>query len=130
MKYRDDSLAAADPFAVLDVPEDADDETIRRRYLALVRRHPPERAPERFGQIRAAFEAIQGRRDRLRVRLLQTHDTALARLRRSCLEPVGEPRRPGRAMVQALLREGIDRNWADSVLRGGPAQDGPADGRR
>ena len=39
-KRRED-LKTPDPFAILDVPEDADDETIKRRYLALVRQHPP-----------------------------------------------------------------------------------------
>jgi hypothetical protein len=105
-----------DPFAVLDVAEDADDETIQRRYLALVRRHPPEREPERFGEIRAAFEAVQGRRDRLRARLLTIHEGALLRLKRACLETDGEPRRPRLATVQALLREGADRIWAEQVL--------------
>ena len=108
--------AIPDPFAVLDVAEDADDETIRRRYLALVRLHPPERDPERFGGIRTAFEAIRSRRDRMRIRLLTDHDAALQRLKRACLETAGEPGRPGRATVQALLREGADRIWADGVL--------------
>jgi hypothetical protein len=72
-----------DSFAVLDVAEDADDETIKRRYLALVRQHPPEREPERFGEIRAAFEAVESKRDRLRARLLTIHDAALLRLKRA-----------------------------------------------
>jgi hypothetical protein len=112
--------ATPDPFAVLDVAEDADDETIRRRYLALVRLHPPERDPDRFGEIRTAFEAIRGRRDRMRVRLLTDHDAALQRLKRACLEAAGEPDRtpgrPGRPTVQALLREGADRIWAGRIL--------------
>ncbi|HEY0523746.1 MAG TPA: J domain-containing protein [Stellaceae bacterium] len=117
MSESDDDPMMADPFSVLDVDEEADDETIRRRYLALVRRHPPERDPERFRAVRAAYEAIRGRRDRLRVRLLTIHGAALLRLKRACLEPAGDgPGRPGRAAVQALLREGADRIWADRVL--------------
>jgi len=111
-----DDPPAPDPFTVLDIPEDGEDETIRRRYLALVRRHPPEREPDRFGEIRTAFEAIRSRRDRLRIRLLTDHDTALQRLKRTCLEAAGEPGRPGRAVVQALLREGADRIRADGIL--------------
>ena len=114
-KRRED-LKTPDPFAVLDVPEDADDETIKRRYLALVRQHPPEREPERFGEIRAAFEAVESRRDRLRARLLTIHDAALLRLKRDPLEANGPPRRPGLATVRALLRDGADRIWAESIL--------------
>ena len=110
--------AIPDPFAVLDVTEDADNETIRRRYLTLVRLHPPERDPERFAGIRTAFEAIRSRRDRMRIRLLTDHDAALQRLKRACLEAAGEPGRPGRAVVQALLREGADRIRAAGILPG------------
>ena len=86
-KRRED-LKTPDPFAILDVPEDADDETIKRRYLALVRQHPPEREPERFGEIRAAFEAVESKRDRLRARLLTIHDAALLRLKRDLQDAV------------------------------------------
>ena len=112
---RRDDLKTPDPFAILDVPEDADDETIKRRYLALVRQHPPEREPERFGEIRAAFEAVESKRDRLRARLLTIHDAALLRLKRDLLEADGPPRRPGLATVRALLRDGADRIWAESI---------------
>ena len=123
----DEGPAIPDPFAVLDVAEDADDETIRRRYLALVRLHPPERDPERFGEIRTAFEAIRSWRDRLRIRLLTDQGAALQRLKRACLETAGESGRPedrpadhpvSRPVMQALLREGADRIWAAGILPG------------
>lgn len=58
-----------DAFAVLGLPEDADVEAIRRRYLALVRQYPPERAPERFAAIRAAYDALKDGDERLRSKL-------------------------------------------------------------
>src|SRR4051795_9064638 len=97
-----------DHFAVLDLPEDAGDEAIQKRYLALVRRYSPEREPERFAEIRAAYEAIRDRRERVRLRLLGIHGGALMRLKRACLEAAGLPRRPGRSTVNALLRDGAD----------------------
>jgi curved DNA-binding protein CbpA len=47
-----------DPFVQLGVPLDADDATIRKRYLEKIREFPPESAPEQFAAIRAAFEKI------------------------------------------------------------------------
>src|SRR6266478_5994622 len=44
-----------DPFLVLELPPDADDAAIRARYLELVRRRPPEQAPERFAAVRIDF---------------------------------------------------------------------------
>lgn len=44
------------PFAVLGLTEDASEDEIRSRYLELVKRYPPDREPERFRQIHAAFE--------------------------------------------------------------------------
>ena len=60
-----------DPFAVLGVPDDADDETIRRRYLELVRQFSPEHHPERFAAIRAAYEQLRDLNTRLRYRLFE-----------------------------------------------------------
>jgi curved DNA-binding protein CbpA len=53
------------PFEVLGVDETAGDEAIKRAYLQKVREHPPERDPERFQAIRAAFEAVADHRRRL-----------------------------------------------------------------
>ena len=61
----------ADPYAVLGVPEDCDDETIRRRYLELVRQYSPEHHPERFAAVRAAYEQLRDLNTRLRYRLFE-----------------------------------------------------------
>jgi hypothetical protein len=60
------------PFETLGVSEDADDAAIKKAYLARVREFPPEREPERFQAVRAAYEAIRGPRERLAWRLFQT----------------------------------------------------------
>jgi curved DNA-binding protein CbpA len=58
-----------DPYQVLELAPDADDAAIRTRYLELVRRWPPEQAPEHFAAIRAAYEVVRNRDARLRHRL-------------------------------------------------------------
>jgi curved DNA-binding protein CbpA len=58
-----------DAYAILGVPDDSDDETIRRRYLQLVREFSPERHPERFAAIRRAYESLRDLDTRLRHRL-------------------------------------------------------------
>ena len=60
-----------DPHVVLNLPADADDETIRRRYLELVRQFSPEHHPEKFAAIRAAYERLRDRTARVRYRLLE-----------------------------------------------------------
>jgi curved DNA-binding protein CbpA len=60
-----------DPYAVLGLPPDSDDETIRRRYLELVRQFSPEHQPERFAAIRAAYESLRDLDTRLRHRLFE-----------------------------------------------------------
>jgi curved DNA-binding protein CbpA len=99
-----------DPFTVLGVGEDAGDEQIKQRYLALVRAFPPDREPERFQAYRAAYEALRDQRKRLEVKLLRTNDTALSQLKLRFQAPSGPVRgRATRATVTALLLEGIDR---------------------
>ena len=48
-----------DPYEVLGLPHGADDAAIRARYLELVRESPPDRAPERFAAIRAAYDDVR-----------------------------------------------------------------------
>jgi curved DNA-binding protein CbpA len=61
----------SDPYQVLDVPVDADDDAIRRRYLELVREFPPEHSPEKFAAVRAAYESLRDLDTRLRHRLFE-----------------------------------------------------------
>src|SRR5881227_225871 len=61
----------SDPYAVLGLPADSDDETIRRRYLELVRQFTPEQHPEKFAAIRAAYESLRDLDTRLRHRLFE-----------------------------------------------------------
>ena len=60
-----------EPHAVLRLPPDCDDETIRRRYLELVRQFSPEHHPERFAAVRAAYEQLRDLNTRLRYRLFE-----------------------------------------------------------
>ena len=67
----------ADPYQVLEVDPKSGDEEIRRRYLELVRRHPPDRDPKRFAEIRGAYEKLRDPIARLESRLfaLETDDS-------------------------------------------------------
>ncbi len=98
---------ATDPYSILGVDDDAGDNEIKRRYLALVREFPPDREPERFQTYRAAFEALHTERQRLAAKLLRPHGGALMRLEASCLPPPearrnGQVSGPERAQAQAL----------------------------
>ena len=60
-----------DPYTILGVPADADDATIRRRYLELTREFPPEQHPEKFAAMRAAYEQVRTPDARARYRLFE-----------------------------------------------------------
>jgi curved DNA-binding protein CbpA len=67
-----------DPYQVLDLPTSADEAAIRKRYLELVKQYPPDRAPEKFAAIRAAYEALRNRDQRLSRQLFEVdHKTTL-----------------------------------------------------
>jgi curved DNA-binding protein CbpA len=93
----------SDPYLLLGLPPDADDAAVHAAYLAAVKACPPERDPRRFEALRAAYEALRTRRARLaHVLFDQTPPTLIDILDKT--EPVGAPRRPGRALFAALLR--------------------------
>ena len=58
-----------DPYAVLGIPPESDDEAIRKRYLELVREFPPEKHPQKFSAIRAAYDIVKDLNHRVRYRL-------------------------------------------------------------
>lgn len=62
----------SDPYEVLGLPTHADEAEIRRRYLELVRQFPPDRAPERFAAIRAAYDEVRNPGRRLEAQLFET----------------------------------------------------------
>ncbi|MFZ1641865.1 MAG: DnaJ domain-containing protein [Candidatus Contendobacter sp.] len=93
------------PFNLLGVAETADDDAIKKAYLQQVREHPPERDPDRFQAIRAAFEAIKTRRDRLRYRLFHQETPDLAELAATALRPGGSRRRPSETQIRQLLSQ-------------------------
>src|SRR3954469_5253387 len=61
----------SDPYDVLGLPRHADEAEIRGRYLELVRQFSPDRAPERFAAIRAAYDAVREPARRLETQLLE-----------------------------------------------------------
>lgn len=52
----------------------ADESEIRRRYLELVRQHSPEREPERFAEIRNAYEQLRDPVKRMERQLFEVDD--------------------------------------------------------
>jgi DnaJ-class molecular chaperone len=48
-----------DPYVVLGIGPEADEQQIRQRYLQLVREHSPERDPQGFAAIRAAYDRLR-----------------------------------------------------------------------
>ncbi|MFQ5855431.1 MAG: J domain-containing protein [Anaerolineae bacterium] len=48
-----------DPYAVLGIRRDTDQDTIKSVYFEQVRAHPPETDPDQFQRIRAAYEKLR-----------------------------------------------------------------------
>ena len=63
--------APIDPYGVLNIDPNATLDEIKRAYFALVREHPPERDPEGFKRIRAAYERLRDPDKRLETNLLR-----------------------------------------------------------
>lgn len=60
-----------DPYTVLDLPPDADDAAVRKRYLELTLRFPPEHHPEKFAAVREAYEKVRTLDARVKYKLFE-----------------------------------------------------------
>ena len=52
------SVSTNSAHQILDVKPDANAEEIRKAYLGLVRKHPPDRDPDKFREIHAAYQML------------------------------------------------------------------------
>ncbi len=83
------------PFEILGLPEDTDDDAqVKQAYLAKVRAHPPEHAPQQFQRIREAYEHVQDHHKRLTYKLLHIQAVSRADIEEPLLSQRGELRRP------------------------------------
>lgn len=114
-----------DPFALLGVDEDADDETVRKAYLRLVRAFPPEHEPVRFQEIREAYESIALAPARMGYRLFMAPKPDPLPLVAAWLREVEQRPSPEAQGMMAWLAESLrHRPLPFGVAAGRPARTG------
>ncbi len=97
-------------YDILGIEAGADDEAVKQAYLNMIRRYPPERAPEQFESIRKAYEAVKTSQDRAAYYLFATPEIDVAAALASCL-PLSAPRRPSAdQLLEALAASGKRSN--------------------
>jgi DnaJ-class molecular chaperone len=90
-------------YLMLGLEPDAAEDQIRRRYLELIKIHPPEKAPQRFQDINRAYECIRNRRARIHHRLFGYHRAGDAEASLDYLRRAIQPSRK-RVGLQAVLK--------------------------
>ena len=68
-------MSDTNPYQVLGLDRNADEATIRKRYLELVRLHPPDRDAARFSEIRDAYVQVRDPQTRLESMILSFEST-------------------------------------------------------
>lgn len=63
-----------DPYAVLELTPAASQDEIKQAYFRLVRAYPPDREPEKFKQIRAAYDQLKTPEKRRETDMLRLAD--------------------------------------------------------
>jgi len=94
-----------DPYLILGIGENADDDAVETAYLQGIKRCPPERDAERFGALRQAYELLRTRRRRATFAMYHGEPPDPADILDKAA-PVGPPARPDAATIGALLRGG------------------------
>lgn len=96
------------PFALLNVATDSDDNTIKQAYLAKVQLYPPERCPEAFELIRSAYEKISTHQKRLNYLLFNPDPIEAPSLIISLLQKNEQPSHFSKSAFQLALAESVD----------------------
>jgi len=92
-----------DPFLLLGVGHDADDDAIREAFLAAIRDCPPDRDAQRYESLRQAYARIATRRDRLAFEMLDREFPEPPDILDRAA-PLSGSRRPDPGVLRALLR--------------------------
>ena len=98
-----------DPYLILGLSKptelsDLKDEQVQSVYLALVRQFPPDRNPQRFEEIRQAYEQLKTRKDRVCHDLFNTTLPDRGDLVASLLPDDRTLQRPALKQIQAILK--------------------------
>ena len=56
-------------YEILGIDANADEKTIKKAYFRLIRVHSPEKDPEKFQQIRAAYERLSNPEEQQRTEI-------------------------------------------------------------
>ena len=109
-------------YLVLGLSPSASPAEIRRRYLQLIRMHPPARDPERFQRIATAYDALKDDRSRVESTIFGMarygdFELALDALLRA---------RPGRRKTPGLKTLLAAEGW---LAEGEPGEEGPVEGK-
>jgi len=107
------------PYKVLEVHVNANDEEIRKAWLEKVKQFPPDRFPEKFKDIREAYERIENRTRRLRYFLFSTDlyiDSPFEALIQE-IECPAKRKPPSNADFQDILGKTFDELCSKSVHR-------------
>lgn len=97
------------PYEILEVKEDADDTAIKKAYLGMVRRYPPERCPDDFQRIYRAYELIKTVEDRLAYRLFHCSLPEPADIATLLLQKETQQTPASREEWQTLLGQDLQR---------------------
>lgn len=92
-----------DPYIILNISEEASDETIKAAYLESVRHYPPEQNALMFECIRTAYETIATQKQRLKYRLFLASKTKLDTVMFSLLKN-SQPGQPNKNVMQSFSK--------------------------
>ncbi len=93
------------PYELLGIPDNADQKEVRRAYLEMIRRYPPERSPERFQEVVDAYRLIRDETERARLEVFGMPESeGETRLSDLVLPPSDRRNRIGMEAWLGLLR--------------------------
>lgn len=90
----------------LNIPDTADDDTIRRAYLTMIQQFPPDLYPDEFQEIRAAYDGIKDARSRAHYAIVHTPDVTLNELFASAMTP-DQARRPSLDLMLRCIKASL-----------------------
>lgn len=95
-----------DPYLILNVSRETNDEAIHQAYLQAIRESPPEQDAQHFQAVRHAYETLRTEKLRLEYELFNTDLPSTTDLLQQGLSVEQKTSRPSLKAFQGLLKTG------------------------
>lgn len=107
-----------DPYILFNLTPDADDEAVKAAYLKATQFYSPDKSPQMFKMVRAAFESIANQRQRLIHQLFEEAPLDPQTIIYACIQKTSKEKAVSFQLGKEVFKKGVETAIQHNLARG------------